>query len=178
MRTDAKLEREVAAIGDLSREELVARWVTVYGCPPPKGIKRGLLERSAAWHLQAKRLGGLSAHARRAIRQYAKQREAERRLPGGSAAVEGGEPVASSDGRTPIRQSTASSSTGARSAAAVIKPPPAPGTRLMREWNGRMHVVDITEDGILFDGKVYRSLTAVAKRITGAHWSGPRFFGL
>ena len=56
--------------------------------------------------------------------------------------------------------------------------PPSVGTRLMREWNGRMHVVDITEQGILFDGKFYRSLTSVAKRITGAHWSGPRFFGL
>lgn len=52
------------------------------------------------------------------------------------------------------------------------------GTRLMRKWNGRMHVVDVTESGILFDGKLYRSLTAVAKRITGVQWSGPRFFGL
>ncbi len=41
-----------------------------------------------------------------------------------------------------------------------------------------MHVVDVTAEGVLFDGKLYRSLTAVAKRITGAHWSGPRFFGL
>jgi hypothetical protein len=179
MRTDAKLEREVAGIGDLSREELVARWVAAYGCPPPKGVKRGLLERSAAWHLQAKRLGGLSAHARRAIRQYVKQKEAERRRPEGAAAVDGSEPaVAFADGSTPIRQSTASPGTAARSATATIKPPPTPGTRLMREWNGRMHVVDITEDGILFDGKLYRSLSAVAKRITGAHWSGPRFFGL
>jgi hypothetical protein len=176
MQTDAKLERKVAAIGDLSRDELVARWVTAYGCPPPRGIKRGLLERSSAWRLQAKRLGGLSAHARRAIRQYAKQQEAERR-PTESAAIKISEPVAPSDSTTPSRQSAASG-TAPRSAAAVIKPPPAPGTRLMREWNGRMHVVDITEDGILFDGKLYRSLTAVAKRITGAHWSGPRFFRL
>ncbi len=62
--------------------------------------------------------------------------------------------------------------------AASASPPLAIGTRLMREWNGRMHVVDVTEEGVLFDGKRYRSLTAVAKRITGAHWSGPRFFGL
>ena len=59
---------QVAAIGDLSREELAARWAKAYGCPPPKGIKRGLLERSAAWHLQARRLGGLSQIAKRAIR--------------------------------------------------------------------------------------------------------------
>ena len=55
---------------------------------------------------------------------------------------------------------------------------PRPGTRLVREWNGRTHVVDVIEDGFVFDGKTYRSLSAIAKRITGAHWSGPRFFGL
>jgi hypothetical protein len=48
----------------------------------------------------------------------------------------------------------------------------------MREWNGRMHVVDVTADGMIFDGKRYRSLTAIARRITGTNWSGPRFFGL
>jgi hypothetical protein len=55
---------------------------------------------------------------------------------------------------------------------------PRPGTRLVREWNGRSHFVDVSEDGFVFDGKTYRSLSAIAKRITGAHWSGPRFFGL
>lgn len=65
-----------------------------------------------------------------------------------------------------------------RSARAGAAAPLAIGTRLMREWNGRMHVVGVTQGGILFDGKVYRSLTAVAKHITGTHWSGPRFFGL
>jgi hypothetical protein len=52
------------------------------------------------------------------------------------------------------------------------------GTRLLREWNGRMHSVMVREDGFEFDGKVYTSLSKVAQRITGAHWSGPRFFGL
>lgn len=88
MRADQKLEREVAAICDLPREELVALWVKTHGCPPPKGVKRGLLERSAAWHLQAKRLGRLSAHARRAIRQHAKQKETERQLARGSTGAD------------------------------------------------------------------------------------------
>lgn len=176
MRAGQKLEREVAAICDLPREELVALWVKAHGCPPPKGVKRGLLERSVAWHLQAKLLGGLSAHARRAIRQYAKQREAERHLAKGSASADSSGCVASSDLVKP--KSVGTAGLVAASAAPTIKPPPATGTRLIREWNGRMHVVDITEDGILFDGKLYRSLTAVAKRITGTHWSGPRFFGL
>ncbi|MEQ9124058.1 MAG: DUF2924 domain-containing protein [Alphaproteobacteria bacterium] len=53
-----------------------------------------------------------------------------------------------------------------------------PGTRLVREWNGRTHVVDATPDGFVYAGETYRSLSAVARAITGARWSGPRFFGL
>ena len=53
-----------------------------------------------------------------------------------------------------------------------------PGMRLMREWNGRTHVVDVIEDGFRWNGQTYASLSAVARTITGAHWSSPRFFGL
>lgn len=53
-----------------------------------------------------------------------------------------------------------------------------PGARLVREWRGRMHMVTVTENGFEYDGERYRSLSQIAKRITGAHWSGPRFFGL
>lgn len=59
-------------------------------------------------------------------------------------------------------------------AAVVLKP----GTRLVREWHGRSHVVIVLEDGFDYDGGRYRSLTQIAKRITGSHWSGPVFFGL
>jgi hypothetical protein len=53
-----------------------------------------------------------------------------------------------------------------------------PGAKLVREWYGRTHVVIATETGFDYAGKTYRSLTQIAKLITGAHWSGPRFFGL
>ncbi len=53
-----------------------------------------------------------------------------------------------------------------------------PGGRLIREWNGVSHVVDVAEDGYLWRGGRYRSLSAISREITGAHWSGPRFFGL
>ena len=53
-----------------------------------------------------------------------------------------------------------------------------PGTHLMREWNGRTYQVEVVGDGFVMDRKTYRSLSAIAKRITGAHWSGPRFFGI
>ena len=53
-----------------------------------------------------------------------------------------------------------------------------PGSRLVREWHGRSHMVEVTEDGFLYDGHRYRSLSSIARRITGTRWSGRRFFGL
>ena len=52
------------------------------------------------------------------------------------------------------------------------------GAVLVREWNGRSYQVSVLEHGFQMDGKEYASLTAIAKKITGAKWSGPRFFGL
>ena len=52
------------------------------------------------------------------------------------------------------------------------------GTRLVRQWRGQTHTVLVGEDGFEYQGQRYRSLTVIAERITGAHWSGPRFFGL
>jgi Protein of unknown function (DUF2924) len=52
-----------------------------------------------------------------------------------------------------------------------------PGARLIREWHGRTHTVIVLDDGFEYDGRRYRSLTRIAKLITGAHWSGPVFFG-
>jgi hypothetical protein len=53
-----------------------------------------------------------------------------------------------------------------------------PGARLVREWHGRASVVAVLDDAFEFEGRRYRSLTQIACEITGAHWSGPRFFGL
>jgi hypothetical protein len=52
------------------------------------------------------------------------------------------------------------------------------GTTLVRQWRGHTHSVLVREDGFEYEGQRYRSLTMIAERITGAHWSGPRFFGL
>lgn len=53
-----------------------------------------------------------------------------------------------------------------------------PGTKLVREWRGHVHHVLVLESGFEYRDRHYRSLTPVAREITGAHWSGPRFFGL
>jgi hypothetical protein len=52
------------------------------------------------------------------------------------------------------------------------------GTRVSREWRGVRYEVEIGEDGVLFQGSCYRSLSQVAREITGVRWNGPRFFGL
>lgn len=53
-----------------------------------------------------------------------------------------------------------------------------PGALLIREWNGRSYQVEVTSGGFQFDGREYRSLSAISRKITGTTWSGPRFFGL
>jgi hypothetical protein len=53
-----------------------------------------------------------------------------------------------------------------------------PGTRLLREWEGRTHHVTVSADGFEYDGRLWRNLSAIARSITGTRWSGPLFFGL
>lgn len=53
-----------------------------------------------------------------------------------------------------------------------------PGARLIREWEGRTIAVLATDDGFIWEERPYRSLSQIAREVTGAHWSGPRFFGL
>jgi Protein of unknown function (DUF2924) len=53
-----------------------------------------------------------------------------------------------------------------------------PGTKLVREWHQRVHTVDVLADGFEYQGERYASLSRIARRITGAAWSGPRFFGI
>ena len=69
---------------------------------------------------------------------------------------------------------TAEGADGALSLPPTLKP----GMRLVREWRGQMHSVLVLENGFEYHDHRYRSLTEIARHITGAHWSGPRFFGV
>src|SRR6185437_15437273 len=54
---------------------------------------------------------------------------------------------------------------------------PKPGTRIVREWKDKLHEVSVLPDGYEYDGHIYRSLSEIARVITGTRWSGPAFFG-
>ena len=60
----------------------------------------------------------------------------------------------------------------------ILRPKIKAGTRLLREWRGRTHEVMATESGYEYRGVGYRSLSEIARKVTGTRWSGPAFFGL
>lgn len=61
---------------------------------------------------------------------------------------------------------------------AASRPALRPGNRLVRRWRGRTYIVEVGEDGLLYDGEHFSSLSVIAGKITGTRWSGPKFFGL
>ena len=139
-----RIDEAIGRLADLSREQLVELWIKAHGRKPPKGVKRALLERSAAYRIQARAVGGLKPATRRHL-------------------------LALANGRSKKPSQTP----------AARKPSvPRPGARLVRQWRGKTHSVDVVDGGFLWDGTRYRSLSAIAREITGARWSGPRFFGL
>ena len=170
-----ELEREVAQLADLPREALSERWRKIYGVAPQKGIRNDLMIRAVAWHLQAKRLGAMSAETRRLLRSAISKVENEKLVRGTSkgTVTEGQVNAVQEEDQIPDEACSGGGARPHRERRRFV-----PGARLMREWGGRTHVVDVIEGGFVFEAKVYPSLTAIAGKITGAHWSGPRFFGL
>lgn len=140
---------EVAALPGLSRQRLVELWEQRFGIAPPKGCGRTLLELAAAYAVQEKASGALKVATRRALDRAAN-----------TAGASGSSHQRRRSDRNP-------SDTALR-----------PGTRLVREWNGRTYHVEVVSEGFVWNGRTHRSLSAIAREITGAQWSGPRFFGL
>ena len=131
-------------------------------------MRRDLLRYAVAWELQSKRFGGLSAEGRKALKTAVADIATRLAPPppcetAAAADVDRGLPASNEKAshQVPIKRTDLQA-----------------GTRLIRDWNGRTNVVDVVQGGFLFEGKSYRSLSAIARKITDAHWSGPRFFGL
>ena len=140
---------QIAALQNLPMLALQERWRSLLGTEPPR-YNRSFLVRRLAHRLQELAYGGLSQSARSRMNELLTQ--------------------AGCDETGAFRSSRARAR--GRSGAPVV------GTRLIREWNGHRHEVTVVAGGYEYQGRRYRSLTAITELITGTHWNGPAFFGL
>jgi hypothetical protein len=139
-RDDAALEAEIARLPDLGHEDLRKRWKLLFGRPAPKSLRRKFMARAVAYQMQVAAYGGLSAAAKRRLREIA----------------------------VSVRNGDRSGVLGG----VQIKP----GTQLIRQWQNTTHTVVVLDDGFALDGRTHKSLSAVAKVITGTNWNGYAFF--
>lgn len=150
---------EVLALQDLTVAELRERYLDLYG-EATRSRNRTWLFRACAWRVQEIAYGGLSERALRRAEEIARDCDVRPRradhvpaLPGTSTRVVAFQPKPVSDD-------------------------PTPGTLLTRRYKGREVRVRVLDDGYEYEGQPYRSLTAVARAVTGSHWNGRAFFGL
>ncbi|MCW5767090.1 MAG: DUF2924 domain-containing protein [Phycisphaeraceae bacterium] len=148
----------VRALGRLTVPELKQRYAEVFGEPTRTNHKQYLVKR-IVWRMQALREGGLSDRARRRAVELADDAEIRLTAPRAPAPGSGTVITAAFDaGRPPTF--------------------PKPGSVIRREYKGKVIVVRVLPRGFEYEGEVYRSLTAIAGKVTGAHWNGVSFFGL
>lgn len=141
--------KQIADLERMSTADLQQRWWELIGSEPPR-YNREFLVKRLAHRIQELAYGGLSSSARDTMRQLLDEA--------------GYDEIGAVRGRRRPTQ--------ARSDLPVT------GTRLVREWNGQRYEVTVVAGGFEFEDRPYRSLTAIAKAITGTHWNGPAFFGL
>ncbi|NOT01767.1 MAG: DUF2924 domain-containing protein [Phycisphaerales bacterium] len=159
--------REVAALEWMTVGQLQDRYVEVFG-EAVRSRHRQYLIRRIAWRLQANAEGGLSERALRRAEELANLADARVMPP--RAEMRGG----STNPNGALR-----SASSAPPPVATIDPRlPAPGNQITRKYKGRTIAVTVLADGLEYLGERYKSLSAVAKTITGSHMNGFRFFGL
>ena len=154
------LASEIAALGRLTVPELRARFAAVFGEPTQAHNKVWLVKR-LAWRLQALAEGDLSERARQRAAELVN--DADLRL---------------SPPRADQATADAAQQQGTTLRLQTDDRLPRPGTILTRRYKGRTLQVEVLEHGFACDGQVYRSLSAVAKAVTGSHCSGHFFFRL
>lgn len=158
--------KAIEELGGMGVGQLRERYRAVFGEATSSGNRQWLLRR-VAWRLQALEEGDLSERARRRAAELARDADLRVRPPAGPIVP----PTAST---APARLLTVSG----RVVRGADQRLPAPGTVLRREYEGKHHHVTVLTDGFEYDGRRYRSLSAVATAITGSHWNGFLWFGL
>jgi hypothetical protein len=154
------IAREVAALKRMTVKELRGRYVEVFGEATRSGNKDWLWKR-IAWRMQANAEGGLTERARRRAEELANDADLRLRRPPNQPAP---------SPASMIRKSKVDF--GDRAGELM------PGTVLTRPYKGQTITVTVLDGGFEFEGDVYRSLSAIAKAITGSHWNGNYFFGV
>ncbi len=146
--------KELAALGRMSPKDLRAKYAEVFGEEARSGNKAWLVKR-IAWRMQAIEEGDLSERARRRAEVLARDADLRVTPPKAKPAVLIAPLPRSGDARLPI-----------------------PGTTIQRDYRGQTLHVSVLATGFEYEGEVYKSLSAVAKRITGTHCNGFHFFRL
>lgn len=158
--------KEIADLKQMTVRELREKYEAVFGEPTRAGNKDFLFKR-IAWRIQALAEGDLSERARRRAEFLA--RDADLRTTARRTPPPGGNAV---NGRVAgVRDTKPSPSL------ADDRVPPT-GTVLTRVYRGEAYHVVVRDDGFEYDGQVFRSLSAIAKLITGSHWNGLLFFNI
>ncbi|MDP3938193.1 MAG: DUF2924 domain-containing protein [Deltaproteobacteria bacterium] len=151
----------IRALQAMSVFDLQAKYREVFG-EDTRSRHRTYLWRRIAWRIQALEEGGLSERARRRAAELANEADVRIRPPRGAfeenPAPAYDPPPVSRGGRDPRL--------------------PAPGTLITRAYRGQAIRVTVLERGFEYEGRVYRSLTAVVGEVTGSHWNGFQFFRL
>ena len=143
------------------------RWRALFNSEPPRSAS--LVAQAIAWREQVEAHGDVAPAIERDLAAAARQARVARGAM---------EPAPTDRSAAPV---TVASSRTRRAALATLPPASSqlhPGTRLVKSYGGRTHVVEVTATGMLYEGQLYASLSAVAKAITGTHWNGLLFFGL
>ncbi len=150
--------KEIAALGRMTVTQLRARHVEVFGEQTRSGHKDYLVKR-IAWRIQANAHGDLSSRAKRRAEELANDADLRTTAP----------KVKQSD--SPAAITTTAAITFDHDARL-----PMPGGTLRRPYKGREIVVRVLPRGFEYEGEIHRSLSAVAKAVTGKHWNGYHFF--
>jgi hypothetical protein len=157
MKKPIDVKAELAAIARMTTGELREKYVAVFG-EETRSWNRDFLRKRIAWRVQELAEGGLSERARRRADELA--RDADLRI------------------RPPDPKSLAGKTVVRRLPPSKDRRLPVAGTVLTREYLGATVKVTVLDSGFEHEGQVYRSLTAVARAVTGTHWNGYHFFGL
>jgi hypothetical protein len=152
--------KEVAALRRMTTKELQAKYGELFG-EPTLANNRAWLVKRLAWRVQVLAEGGLSERARQRAAELANEADLRLSPPKDSA----------------VGEAAASTCTRSLRGRADQRLPP-PGTVITRVYKGETLQVHVRQDGLEFEGQLYRSLSAVAKAITGAHCNGFAFFRL